>query len=413
MNGQVRADPARRRAERPRDGERRRPHADCRVVEGEPPVPAPHAARELEGPRREPLHADPRTHPRGVRSRGVDVHVDPVEGPERAHDPVHLRGDSADGGLDVDVDAVLRRREPALELERAGQRRAEAEVPQRRHDVRALHARFEVGPSESEGIANPPSNLDLRITEATGQRLLDVVAAVDLLESAEPALDLPRCLVELPAATEFDHPGRRIEPRFELPDAERHRRRVRTRPIDQLEPMDRRAIEDDRRPSGQLRTPARPRLGGEPPVPAPLPVRFEQHAGVLDLQLANPRGARPQRHQVEDDRDAPGPDHRRLGPPRGVRQGDAAGREPRGEGERYVERAADLQFSSERPARGPLEGAADPLRQDDLRAGHDRRDRGARQRDQDPSAALGHRRWPRDIMPHPAAGRSASVREGR
>ena len=184
LDGEVRADEAWRRTERAGNGERRAADSQGGVLEREPSVLAADPAGQLERPRREALDADPRPDCRGVGRRGLDDEIETVEGGERADHPAGRRGDPAGGAREVDPDAVLGRCEAAAHPERAAERRAETEAPERRGEVGACRGHLEVRLAGSEAVAGPPADLDRRVAEPAGELVVDRARRGQVVEGA-------------------------------------------------------------------------------------------------------------------------------------------------------------------------------------------------------------------------------------
>ena len=125
-----------------------------------------------------------------------------------------------------------------------------------------------------------------------------------------------------------------------------------------------RSIEEGRLRGG-FGGPAGRRLRLERPVGPSLRAGFEQNVDVVDHDVPDPQGTRPQRNGIDGDPDPARPNHERLGPPGSVGERNVGGLERRGEGERQAEGAGDLHLAPDGLAGDSLNGPAQP-------SGHDR-----------------------------------------
>ena len=144
----------------------------------------------------------------------------------------------------------------------------------------------------------------------------------------------------------------------------RERERVGARADDELEPADGGPLDQERGLGGGFGGRAGRRLRLERPVAPSLRAGLEQDVDVVDHDIPDPQGTRPQRNEIDGDLDPARPNHERLGPPGSVRERDVGGHERRGEGDRQVEGAGDLQLAPDGLAGDSLDGPAQPSRHD-------------------------------------------------
>ena len=199
-----------------------------------------------------------------------------------------------------------------------------------------------------------------RLADVTGQSQIHVARVVEPLERAEPARDVPGGVVEVPGPPNLDHLRGGIEPGVERGDAGSQRERVGARADDQLEPADGGSLDQEGRLGGGFGGLAGRRLRLERPVGPSLRAGFEQNVDVVDHDIQDSQGARPQRNGIDGDPDPARPNHERLGPPGSVGERNVGGLERRGEGERQAEGAGDLHLAPDGLAGDSLNGSAQP-----------------------------------------------------